>query len=222
MTFGKKILQFYKRLEIPYYPKDQFEIMVPFDNREVRDICSRFYEKYYNDNRERIFLIGINPGRFGAGITGLPFIDPINLEKSLGITNSFKKKHELSSQFIFSVIRGAGGADNFFSRFYLTAVSPIGFIRTGKNINYYELEFIRNKWKPFFIKCLESQVGAGGNREKAFILGQGENNTYFKKLNDEYGFFSELVSLPHPRWVMQYRFRQKSYFANKYIKKLTA
>jgi hypothetical protein len=89
-------------------------------------------------------------------------------------------------------------------------------------LNYYELEFIRNKWKPYFIECMETQLAAGGNREKAYILGQGENYAYFKKLNDDYGFFSKLVSLPHPRWVMQYRFRQKSSFVNNYIRNLTA
>lgn len=39
-------------------------------------------------------ILGINPGRFGAGTTGIAFIDPIRLENECGINNSFPKKVE--------------------------------------------------------------------------------------------------------------------------------
>jgi hypothetical protein len=44
-------------------------------------ICSSFYQKYYADNKKRSLIIGINPGRFGAGVTGIPFTDPIRLKR---------------------------------------------------------------------------------------------------------------------------------------------
>ena len=93
--------------------------MLPFTNAEVKKINKEFYRKYYGDNLKRVFLIGINPGRFGGGVTGIPFTDPVNLQEILGIKNSFIKKNELSSQFIYSVIKKVGGPDLFFGSFYL-------------------------------------------------------------------------------------------------------
>ena len=221
MSFGSQILNFYQDLKIPSRTEKNIEVMVPFENNEVRLINAQFYEKFYNDNYERFLLIGINPGRFGAGLTGIPFVDPVNLEQILGIKNSFNKKHELSSEFIFKVIDGFRGPEIFFSRFYLTAVCPLGFIRNGKNINYYEIESIRNHWQPFFIQCLKKQLKAGGRKDVAFILGQGENYRFLKMLNEIHGIFAELIALPHPRWVMQYRFPQRMKYVRQYIKALS-
>ncbi len=221
MSFGSDILYFYNNLTIPSYPEKPIEVMTPFENREVMEVNKKFYSKFYHNKQERIFLIGINPGRFGAGVTGIPFIDPVNLQQVLGIKNPFKKKHELSSEFIFAVIDAFGGAKRFFSRFYLTAVSPFGFVAHGKNINYYEIEFIRNHWRPFLIECLKKQLRAGGKRNIAFILGQGENYRFIKTLNNDQKIFDKLIPLPHPRWVMQYRFLQRMKYVRLYVKALT-
>ncbi len=39
----------------------------------------------------RYLILGINPGRFGGGITGIPFTDPIRLQNICGIENDFQK-----------------------------------------------------------------------------------------------------------------------------------
>ncbi len=57
------------------------EVLNPYLDDEVMKLCKIFYDKYYNDDRGRVFIVGINPGRFGAGITGIPFTDPVVLEK---------------------------------------------------------------------------------------------------------------------------------------------
>ena len=64
-----------------------------------------FYQKYYTDSQPRNFMFGINPGRFGAGITGVPFTDPVRLETECGIQNDFPKKQELSAQFVWMFIQ---------------------------------------------------------------------------------------------------------------------
>ena len=51
---------------------------------------------------QRHLLLGINPGRFGGGVTGIPFTDPIRLQNVCGIENNFEKKQELSSVFIYA------------------------------------------------------------------------------------------------------------------------
>jgi len=164
-----------------------------------------FYNKYYNDTRGRRLILGINPGRFGAGITGIPFTDPIRLEKECGIKNNFDKRPELSSDFVYRMIKQMGGPDHFYTHYYIGAVSPLGFIKDGKNFDYYDSKDLMHKLKPFIVKSLVDQIGLGINSRKCYCLGQGKNFEYLKYLNQEIKLFNEIVPLPHPRWVMQYR-----------------
>jgi uracil-DNA glycosylase len=62
------------------------KIMNPFkENQKIIPISSSFYEKYYNDNNPRHLILGINPGRFGAGVTGIPFTDTKRLADKCGL-----------------------------------------------------------------------------------------------------------------------------------------
>jgi len=70
--------------------------MYPYKDEEVKRVTGVFFKKYYNDRKHRTLILGINPGRFGAGVTGLTFTDPIRLEAECGIPNKFDKKQELS------------------------------------------------------------------------------------------------------------------------------
>src|SRR4249920_3929412 len=101
MNFADSILNFLFKLKLPFaLPKD-VEILDAHQRKDVRQACLAFYKKYYNDNNKRHILIGINPGRFGGGTTGVPFTDPIRLQNDCGIPNDFQKKQELSSAFIY-------------------------------------------------------------------------------------------------------------------------
>ena len=205
MTFSDRIIHFYKSLEIPGPLPDGIQVMNPYDREDVLDACTRFYEKYFNDNKGRRLILGINPGRFGAGVTGIPFTDPIRLEKVCGIKNNFDKKPELSSDFVYRMINRMGGPEHFYRHFYIGAVSPLGFIKNGKNYNYYDSNELFHRLKKFILKSLVEQVGLGINSRKCFCLGQGKNFEYLQTLNNDLKLFSEIVPLPHPRWVMQYR-----------------
>ena len=178
-----------------------------------------FYNRYYKDDHKRIFILGINPGRFGAGITGVPFTDPVRLE-ALGIENSFQKRQELSSVFIFDMIRECGGPDSFFSRYYIASLSPLGFVKDGKNYNYYDDRALGDAVRPFIIRNIETQIHFGADRDKVFCLGQGKNHDYLNKLNDEYQWWKEVIPLPHPRWIMQYRLKEKDKYLNVYKKEI--
>lgn len=221
MTFGKKIVDFYTSLEIPSRIPAGIEVMLPFRQDETLRINKEFYKIFYNDNRPRIFLIGINPGRFGAGLTGIPFTDPVSLEKELGINNSFDKKHELSSRFIYSVISRMGGAGIFYGHFYFTAVSPLGFVSNGRNINYYDTaELMSKEWEDFYLESLRTQINAGADTRIAYSLGTGKNIKYLHYLNDRYKLFNRIIPLPHPRWIMQYRYKRREQFADEYSSNL--
>ena len=175
------------------------------------------FSKYYGDTKQRTFIIGINPGRFGAGITGIPFSDPIRLEKDCKIPNSFEKKQELSSVFIYDMINAYGGPELFYSRFYITSVSPLGFVMNGKNLNYYDQKNLENALVPFIVQALQEQLKFGANQNSAICLGEGKNYKFLKKLNQEHNFFSEILPLPHPRFVMQYRYKSRQEYVRKYV-----
>lgn len=195
-------------------PKDIAWLM-PYDDPETRRCMSSFYRKFYNSNQKRTFILGINPGRFGAGLTGVPFTDPIRLNQ-LGIENSFPQKPELSSVFIYDMIDACGGPVSFYKKYYITSLSPLGFVKGGKNYNYYDDSLLSKRVRPFIIANIETQLKFGADRSKVFCLGQGKNFEYLSKLNDEYLWWGRVIPLPHPRWVMQYRLKKKDEFVEEY------
>lgn len=196
------------------------EVMNPYQKPEVIETCRRFYNKYYNDNKGRRLILGINPGRFGAGVTGIPFTDPIRLEKECAIKNDFDKKPELSSDFIYRMIKMMGGPEHFYRHYYIGAVSLLGFKKDGKNFNYYDSSELVHRLKKFITKSLVEQVGLGITSRKCYCLGQGKNYEYLQMLNNDLQLFSEIVPLPHPRWVMQYRRKKLNEILNQTVQSL--
>jgi hypothetical protein len=171
MNFGEKAIHFYGSLRPPETRlPGGIGILDPFREKDVLNFLEAFYHKYYADNHKRTFLIGINPGRFGGGITGIPFTDPVNLQQVLGIYNGLDKKHELSSRFIYEVVDRVGGPAVFFGQCYLTALSPYGFVRDHKNLNYYDDPDLYRAWKPLLSGWLQQQVDFGANRKLHFRL----------------------------------------------------
>ncbi len=83
----------------------------------MRDYVRSFLVKYFSDNRKRVLVFGINPGRFGADITGVTFSDPIALEIVCGVLNDLPKKRELSSVFIYEFSKLWGGPRSFIEIF---------------------------------------------------------------------------------------------------------
>lgn len=179
--------------------------MNPYESPVTQAWVRRFLEKFYGDNRKRVFLFGINPGRFGAGVTGVPFTDPVALEKHLGIANDLDKKRELSAVFVYEFAERWGGVKKFYRDFFLTAVSPLGFVKQGKNYNYYDDPKLFRTVRPFLVETLRLQLKLGARREAAVLLGTGKNRKAFEDLNGEYGFFKKLYAVEHPRFIMQYR-----------------
>lgn len=219
MFTAETILNFYDELDCPALPPD-IEPLLPFKNENTKMVMNLFYRKYYNDKNQRIVLFGINPGRFGAGLTGINFTDPIRLKEKCGIQNDFNPRPELSSIFIYEMIEQWGGEDIFFENFWFSAISPIGFTENGKNINYYDRTDLLNATKDFIVKCLNQHCKMNINRRIAFTIGQGKNLEFLQKLNDTHHFFEKIEPLPHPRWIMQYRLKDKQYYINAYIKAL--
>ena len=219
MDLSKKILSFLKNLDLEAELPKEVKVMNPFKDKYTYNICKKFYSKYYSDANPRHLILGINPGRFGGGITGIPFTDPIRLTSVCGIENDFQKKQELSSVFMYEMIYAFGGPESFYSKFYISSISPLGFTKHNKNLNYYDDTNLEQSLKAFIIENINLQLSFGISRDVAFCLGEGKNFIYFTKLNSEVKFFKKIVPLPHPRFIMQYKLKKKdskaSYFLNK-------
>lgn len=218
-SFAAKIIRFYLNLEPHFSLPPDVEILQPYCRTEVQEVLKNYYQRFYKGNQRRVYLVGINPGRFGGGITGIPFTDPVRL-KSLGIKHSFDLKPELSSDFVYRFIDAYGGMEKFADKFFLTAISPIGFTRNGKNFNYYDDRQLEANARPWMIKTMHDQVNTGADKQVAICLGEGTNFKYLSALNKQEGWFSEIISLPHPRWVMQYRRKMLDHFIEVYIRTL--
>lgn len=221
MSYAEAILKFYKGLRPNFAMPAGVSIMNPYKEPLTWAVASQFYRKFYEAGEQRVFIFGINPGRHGAGLTGVPFTDPLRLEEKCGIPNEWRKKAELSSQFVYAVIEKYGGVDKFYRRFYITALSPLGFVRDGKNLNYYDDRELIRDFEPFMLRCIRRQLETMPTTEICYCLGEGTNFKYFSKVNQRHGFFREIIPLPHPRWVMQYRLKRMEEFVNLYLERLS-
>jgi hypothetical protein len=222
MTFKDKYFHFIDNIDFPVALPQDVEILNPFLDKSTYRLSESFYSKYYADEKQRLFLIGINPGRFGAGITGVPFTDPVRLERMCQISNPLPKKQELSSVFVYEMIEAFGGVKHFYEHIFFTSVSPLGFVRNGKNLNYYDIPVVRDYLQPYMIKSLKAQIEIGALRKVAFSMGKGQIYHYLKSINEKNKLFDEIRPLPHPRWVMQYRLKNKQKFINEYVEKISS
>lgn len=215
MSFATQVLQYQFGLQAPFPLNNDIEWLVPYEDEETRRVMKEFYNRFYRDKNKRIFILGINPGRFGAGITGVPFTDPIRLEK-LGIENSFPKRQELSSVFVYDMIDMYGGPEKFYAKYYITSLSPLGFVRHGKNYNYYDDRELSAMIRDYIIDNIKTQFAFGADPSVVYCLGQGKNFTYLEGLNNEFQWWERVVPLPHPRWIMQYKLKRKQEFMDIY------
>jgi hypothetical protein len=225
-TFAEKVVSFYKALEFTGSLPPGISIMNPFrDNPEIIHIISQFYRRFYNDNFYRHLILGINPGRFGAGVTGIPFTDTKRLKEKCGITFPGPETYETSSVFMYEMIDGYGGPKKFYSDFYITSVCPLGFTSVGKNgreinSNYYDSKELTEAVFDFMINSIFGQLEFGIERDICFCLGTGKNFNILSRLNSEHHFFDRIEPLEHPRFIMQYRSKQKKHYIKRYIEKL--
>src|SRR5699024_7949027 len=150
----------------------------------------------------------------------IPFTDPIRLQEICGIPNGFNKRKELSGGFIYEMIEAYGGADKFYRHFMLSSLCPLGFIKEGKNVNYYDSLALQKAATPFIIDTLTKQKEITGGKKTCICLGTGKNYAFFQKLNKKHQFFSEIFPLAHPRYVLQYKRKQKEVYIREYLEVL--
>lgn len=221
-TFAEKVIDFNRHLHYPGKLPKGFRVLNPYiDNPETMEVMQQFYNKYYNDTLQRRFIIGINPSRHGAGVTGVPFTDTKRLEAVCGIEMKSAHTHEVSSVFMYEMIAGFGGAEDFYKRFYINSPFPLAIIRQTKegkwlNANYYDEPELFEMVKAFMISSLKKHIGIGLDTTEAFVLGK-KNADFIHKLNNEARLFEHLTILEHPRFIQQYKSKQIQTYIDKYI-----
>ncbi|HPB06227.1 MAG TPA: DUF4918 family protein [Prolixibacteraceae bacterium] len=223
-TLADRIIEFNRTVSFNLKLPHGISIMNPFnDNPVAMEISSMFYKKYYNDNLPRHLILGINPGRFGAGVTGIPFTDTKHIKSHCGLTFDGKETHEPSSVFVYEVIDAFGSPEHFYSKFYINSVCPLGFTATDKNgreknYNYYDSKELTKAVYDFCVENIRQQIGLGINTDLVFCFGTGKNEKFLREVNQKYHFFNEIIALEHPRFIMQYKARTKQEYIEKYLR----
>ena len=219
-TFAEKATRYFSSLKLPKRLPQEISILNPYSKKEVNNAVQQFFKKYFDDNENRVFLFGINPGRYGGGLTGISFTDPVALRKECGIENDLGDRQELSSKFIYRMIKEYGGVNKFYSNIFITALYPLAIIKDGKNYNYYDSLKLYDSLKTQIASAIKEQIKFGADKRFAVCLGK-KNAKYFNEINKEHNFFRELRVLDHPRYIMQYRSKEVNNYVADYIKALS-
>jgi hypothetical protein len=220
-SFAGQVNRFYLSLTPPRVPRG-VHVMNPYADARTRACVESFLAKYLDDSNARTLIMGINPGRFGSGLTGITFTDPYALTHECGITHDFIGRRELSAEFVYRVVNALGGPSAFYDRLFMSAVCPLGFTREGINLNYYDDKRLEKAVTPFVVRSIECHLGFPVHREHVVILGRGKNAGYFRRLNDEHRWFSQVHTLDHPRFIMQYRRKKLDSYIGEYANLLDA
>ena len=221
-TFGEKVIDFNRHLQYSEELPENFMVINPYlDNPETINVMEQFYQKFYNDTNSRKFIVGINPSRHGAGVTGVPFTDTKRLESVCGIKMHSAHTHEISSVFIYDMISEFGGALEFYKQFYINSPFPLAIVRKSKegnwlNANYYDDKNLFETVKEYMILTLKKNISLGLDTSEVYVLGK-KNATFIQKLNKEANLFGNIKVLEHPRYIQQYKSKEKQLYIDKYI-----
>lgn len=220
-TIGEEIIAFNKSLKYSGDLPEGFAVLNPFfDNPETLVVMEKFYRKFYNDNNQRKFIVGINPSRHGAGVTGVPFTDTKRLKSHSEIEMESAHTHEISSVYMHSVIDAFGGTTKFYKEFFINSPFPLAIIHNKKgnwvNANYYDDKKLFEAVKPFMIKSLNKFINFGLDTNEVYILGK-KNAAFLDKINNEEKLFEKMTVLEHPRYIQQYKSKEKEIYIDKYL-----
>ena len=222
LTIGQRIIAFNKGLQYTGKLPEGFAVLNPYlDNPETLQVMTSFYDKYYNDEVPRKFIIGINPSRHGAGVTGVPFTDTKHLENDCGIPMFSARTHEVSSVFVYDMIAQYGGVAAFYKDYYINSPFPLAIVRKNAqgnwlNANYYDDPELFALTREYMIETLKKHIALGLDTNEVYILGK-KNATFLEKLNKEASLFKKMVVLEHPRYIEQYKSKEKQLYIDKFI-----
>lgn len=216
-SYASAIARFLTEVEPPSGLPRGVEVLNPYLDPEVQRVVRAMVRRYYVAAPPRLSVWGINPGRFGAGLTGLSFTDPWAVAHQLALPTTLVGRRELSAEFISDVIDAYGGPSAFYHDVYLGAVSPLGYVENGINVNFYDTPELLEAVTPYAIACMKQQLACGLRTDVAVVLGSGKlKQAVERRINPHVGI-QRIVYLEHPRFIMQYRRSQRSAYVDRYV-----
>ena len=213
LSIGQRIIAFNKGLQYTGSLPEGFAVLNPYlHNPETLEVMTAFYNR---------FIIGINPSRHGAGVTGVPFTDTKHLESDCGIRMQSARTHEVSSVFVYDMIAQYGGVEAFYKDYYINSPFPLAIVRRNAqenwlNANYYDDSELFTLTREYMIETLKKHIALGLDTQKVYVLGK-KNATFLEKLNKEASLFEKMVVLEHPRYIEQYKSKEKQLYIDKFI-----
>lgn len=226
-TFADFAIAYNEKLNFKEPIPEEFRVMNPFrESKGGLAVMKLFYQKFYKDQHPRKLLLGINPGRFGAGVTGVPFTDTKRLKEYCGIAFEGKETHEPSATFVYKMIEAYGGVAAFYSDIYIHSIFPLAIVRRNNkgvfvNCNYYDDKRLIESLKPYMVKHLRTQIKWGLKTDVVYVLGK-RNAKFVGDINKEEKLFDRLEILEHPRFIQQYKSKEAGAYARKFANLLKA
>ena len=164
-----------------------FRLQDAFQSAVARELSQDFYRKYYADEQPRTLILGINPGRHGAGLTGIPFTDSQRLESKLELPAKGIRSYEPSSTFVYEVIEKMGGAMDFYRKFFFQSPLPLCLLRKNErnnwcNANYYDRKDLTQALQPLMQWAIGELLRLPLKRGKVFLLGDEQELSVFEIL----------------------------------------
>ncbi len=224
-TNSEKILDYCEKLSnIKLDSFENYIIINPYSSNkeQIKLITTKFYNKYYNDNKNRRLILGSNPARRATAVTGIPFEDAAHIQQTTGIFIDNFYVNKSSSNFLYDVIDKYGGCEKFYSDFYMNFVFPLGIAKINSkgsesNCNYYEIKQFEKKLEQYIIDFIKEILKLDIDTSICYCIGSGKNYEYLLKINKEYNFFKTIIPLEHPRFIMQYNSKNKDLYLKKYL-----
>ena len=84
---------------------------------------------------------------------------------------------------------------HFTGTFISPALSPLGFIQDGRNLNYYDIKDWKSIFKEWCVNMISLQLSFL-HTSKAYCIGTGINHKFLLELNEEHQFFETIITLP--------------------------
>ena len=224
-TNSEKILDYCEKLSnIKLDSFENYIIINPYSSNkeQIKLITTKFYNKYYNDNKNRRLILGSNPARRATAVTGIPFEDAAHIQQTTGIFIDNFYVNKSSSNFLYDVIDEYGRCEKFDSDFYMNFVFPLGIAKINSkgsesNCNYYEIKQFEKKLEQYIIDFIKEILKLDIDTSICYCIGSGKNYEYLLKINKEYNFFKTIIPLEHPRFIMQYNSKNKDLYLKKYL-----
>ena len=149
---------------------------------------------------------------------GIPFTDPGRLETICNIETNLAKKPELSSQFFYDYFFQHYPMEDFYRKYFIGAVCPLGLEQNGRNMNYYDNKtLLHNLLEHFIPDNLDKQIEIGCSRKAVICLGEGTNYSILNKFNEEHQLFEKIIKVAHPRYIMQYKRKSINDYVEQYL-----